>query len=98
MSEGHLQSSNQSIISIIITMIMISINIITNNMFPHYHQITNNIFPILFAIFVLCFFICSGWSFVDAPLIFSCPADDVQYRIGNNRVYYWVWLGPDRLM
>ena len=31
------------------------------------------------------------------PLIVSCPADHVQYRIGNH-VYYYVWLRPDRLM
>ena len=28
------------------------------------------------------------WSFVDVPLIFSCPADCVQYRIGN-RIGAW---------
>ena len=28
-----------------------------------------------FVVFVL--FLCSRWSFVDVPLIFSCPADHV---------------------
>ena len=49
--------------------------------------------------FFYVFFSCSRWSFVDddIPLIFSCPADHVHYRI-DNRVYFWVWLRPDRLM
>ena len=34
---------------------------------------------------------------VDIALIFFCPAEHVQYRIGNH-VYFWVWLRPDRLM
>ena len=31
----------------------------------------------LFVVFVLFLLSCSRWSFVDIPLIFSCPADDV---------------------
>ena len=31
-----------------------------------------------FVVFILfCFVFCSRWSFVDAPLIFSCPANHV---------------------
>ena len=49
------------------------------------------------TLFLSFSFSCSRWSFVDVPLIFSCPVDHVQYRIGNH-VYYWVWLRPDRLV
>ena len=35
----------------------------------------------VFVVFV-SFIICSCWSFVDVPLIFSCPADRVHYSIG----------------
>ena len=31
----------------------------------------------LFVVFVLFLLLCSRWSFVDIPLIVSCPADDV---------------------
>ena len=55
-------------------------------------------FAYLFLACVLCYccsffvlFSCSCWSFVDVPLIFSCPADNVQYRIGNH-VCHWDWL------
>ena len=53
------------------------------------------VFVVFCFVFVVLF--CSRWSVVDVPLIFFCPADHVQYRIGNH-VYYWVWLRPDRLM
>ena len=43
----------------------------------------------------VCVFLCSHWSLVDVPLIFS--VQQTTYRIGNH-VYYWVWLRPDRLM
>ena len=47
-------------------------------------------FLFFFVVFVLLLFSCSRWSFIDdVPLIFSCPADHVQYRVGNH-VYYWV--------
>ena len=45
---------------------------------------------------------CSRWSFVDVPLIFSCPADHVQYSTGLATTYSillgTVWFRPDRLM
>ena len=37
-----------------------------------------------FLSFLFCFVFCSRWSFVDVPLIFSCPADhvpDLQPRV-----------------
>ena len=37
-------------------------------------------------LFVLILLSCSRWSFVDVPMIFSCPADHVQYRIIGNYV------------
>ena len=52
---------------------------------------------VYFVIVPFFFFFCSRSSFVGVPVIFSCPADHVQYRIGNH-VYNWVWLRPDRLM
>ena len=35
-------------------------------------------FLFLFLLFLSFLFVCSRWSFVDVPLIFSCPEDHVQ--------------------
>ena len=47
--------------------------------------------------FALFLFLCSRWSFVDVPLICSCPADHVP-NCHSRILQYWVWSKPDRLM
>ena len=67
------------------TYILLILSFLTYIFFPIYIYIYILVVSALFLFLFL--FLYSRWSFLDVPLMFSCPAD---------HVYYWVWYawGP----